>query len=106
MEHTSTGFVFRGIVATKSGERLRKSGKLSYTRVRELMLAKITSLGYDASRFGMHSFRAGGAMAAADAGVKDRLFKRHGRWHSETAKDGYVKDSVDSQLSVSRSLKL
>ena len=71
------------------------------------MLAKITSLGYNASRFGMHIvFRAGGAMATANTGVKDRLFKRHGRWSSETAKDGYVRDSIDSRLSVSQSLKL
>ena len=106
LEQSSSAYVFRGIVSTKSGERLRKSGKISYTRVRELMLSKIASLGYDASKFGMHSFRAGGATAAANAGIKDRLFKRHGRWRSETAKDGYVKDSIDSRMSVSKSLKL
>ena len=27
------------------------------------------------------------------AGAPDRLFKRHGRWASESAKDGYVQDS-------------
>ena len=35
----------------------------------------------------MHSLRAGGATAAANAGVPDRLFKRHGRWKSESAKE-------------------
>ena len=35
LDRSSTGFVFRGIVRTKSGERLRKSGGLSYSRVRE-----------------------------------------------------------------------
>ena len=30
-----------------------------------------------------------------------RLFKRHGRWRSETAKDGYVKDSMSALMSVS-----
>ena len=54
----------------------------------------------------MHSFKAGGATAAANAGVPDRLFKRHGRWRSEVAKDGYVKDSVEARLSVSQSLQL
>ena len=52
----------------------------------------------------MHSLRAGGAMAAANAGVPDRLFKRHGRWKSESAKDGYVKDSVERRLEVSKQL--
>ena len=50
------------------------------------------------------NLRAGGASAAANAGISDRLFKRHGRWKSDSAKDGYVKDKLDSLLSVSRSL--
>lgn len=36
-------FLFRGITKTKQGERLRASGSLSYTRMRELFLAKLTS---------------------------------------------------------------
>ena len=52
----------------------------------------------------MHSLRAGGATAAANAGVEDRLFKCHGRWKSETAKDSYVKDSVERRLEVSKQL--
>ena len=47
-----------------------------------------------------------GATAAANAGVPDRLFKSHGRWVSETAKDMYVKDCINSKLSVSSSLGL
>lgn len=54
--------------------------------------------------FSMHSLRAGNATAAANAGVPDRLFTRHGRWWSESAKDGYVKDSVEKRLSVSKNL--
>ena len=42
--------------------------------------------------------------AATDAGVPDRLFKRHGRWASESAKDGSVQDSLSSRLSVSKAL--
>ena len=38
------------------------------------------------------------------AGVADRLFKRHGRWRSETAKDGYVKDALETRLSVTKQL--
>ena len=96
--------VFRAVVRTKEGERLRKSGGLSYSRLRELLLEKISQLGMDPQLFGMHSLRAGGATAAANAGVPDRLFKRHGRWRSESAKDGYVKDSVEKRLSVSKNL--
>ena len=103
--HDSQDFIFRGIMHTKSGECLRKGGSLSYSRLRELLLERISSLGMDPKLFGMHSLRAGGATAAANAGVPDRLFKRHdGRWKSESAKDGYVKDSVESRLEVSKNL--
>ena len=65
------------------------------------MLRKIVTLGYNASLFGMHSFQAGGVIVAANARVQDRLFQRHGRWLSETAKDSYMKDSADIWLRVS-----
>ena len=45
----------------------------------------------------------GGATAAANAGIRDRMFKRRGLWASENAKDGYVEDNLDSMLSVSKS---
>ena len=98
--------LFRGIVVTWNGQRLRSHGSLSYTRVRELFLNKLAELGFDPTQFGLHSLRSGGATAAANSGVPDRLFKRHGRWRSESAKDGYVKDSVSALMSVSQSLNL
>lgn len=58
----------------------------------------------DISAIGTHSLRSGGATAAANAGVPDRLVKRHGRWASESAKDGYMQDSLSSRLSVSKAL--
>ena len=98
--------LFRGIVVAKSGERLRSQGSLSYTRLRELFWGKLAGLGFDPKQFGLHSLRSGGASAAANAGVPDRLFKRHGRWRSESAKDGYIKDSMSALMSVSESLNL
>ena len=58
-----------------------------------MLLSKTSQLGFDPKLSGLHSLRAGRATAAANAGVPDRLFKRHGRWKSESAKDGYIKDS-------------
>ena len=111
MDRTSTRwndecFLFRPIQKTKNGETLRQSGKISYSCLRDLFNKKLNSLGFAATEFGLHSLRAGGATAAANAGIPDRLFKRHGRWRSENAKDGYVKDSVDSRLEVSKNLGL
>ncbi len=61
--------LFRGIVHAKAGDFLRESGTVSYTRIRELFLAKLTQLEFKARQFGLHSLRAGGATAAANAGV-------------------------------------
>lgn len=100
----SDKLVFRGISKSRSGEKLRSSGGISYTRMREVILQRFGQLGYDTSSLGLHSFRAGGATAAANLDVPDRLFKRHGRWRSEAAKDGYVKDSDKAMLQVSKGL--
>ena len=102
LTQSSEGFLFRPL--TRGGKELRPSGCLSYTRMRELLLERLESLGYPASQFGVHSLRSGGASAAAQAGVPDRLFKKHGRWRSEAAKDGYVKDSDSDRLKVSGNL--
>ena len=77
---------------------------ISYTRTREIVLQAFAELGYPKHLFGLHSLRAGGASAAANAGVSDRLFKRHGRWRTDRAKDGYIKASLESLRSVSKSL--
>jgi len=77
-----------------------------YSCLHSLYMKKISDLGFPAQQFGLHSLRAGGTTAAANAKVPDRIFKRHGRWKSENAKDGYVKDSLESRLMVSKSIGL
>ena len=56
----------------------------------------LQAVGLDKKQFSLHSLRSGGATAAANAGVPDRCFKRHGCWRSESAKDGYVRDKLES----------
>ena len=74
--------------------------------MRELLLEKLAQVGLDPKDYGLHSLRAGGASAAANAGVPDRLFKRHGRWQSENAKDDYIKDSLSKTLEVTKGIGL
>ena len=96
-----------GNIQTKSGSQsIRPGSKLSYTICRDVLLKKIADVGLDPKSFSWHSFRSGGASAAANGGIPDRMFKRHGRWRSENAKDGYVADSLESRLAVSKSLGL
>ena len=56
-----------------SERRLRPFGGISYSRVRELLLDKLKEVGLNPKVFGLHSLRSGGATAAANAGVPDRI---------------------------------
>lgn len=102
----SSEFIFRSISFYKKSNTYKLKGKkpLSYTRAREILLSALESIGLDKSKFGLHSLRSGGATASASAGVKDRLFKKHGRWRSDSAKDGYVKEDIKEKLSVTKQL--
>ena len=105
-DQNSTEYIFRALsfMASEGVYKFRNSSPLSYTRTREIVLSAFESMGLDKQNFGLHSLRARGASAAANSHINDRLFKRHGRWKSEKAKDGYIKDNVDALLSVSKSL--
>ena len=43
---------------------------------------------------------------AANNGVSDRVFQRHGRWRSVQARNLYVDDNLDQRLVVSEFLGL
>ena len=94
--------LFQGINGPNAKAKLRRS-KLSDSRVRKLVKEAFKDC-IDSTLIGVHSLRAGGASAAANNGIPDRLFKRHGRWLSEKAKDGYVKNDLKEHSSVTRSL--
>ena len=99
-------FLFRQIQRTSKGETLRSTGCISYSCLRDLFKRKLRDLGFQPEEFGLNSLRAGGATAAANANVPDRLFKRHGRWRCENAKDGYIEDDVAHRLEVTQKLGL
>lgn len=87
-------FIFRSLTICKDVYVLRKENTpLSYSRMRELFIEVFKPFVHGITRYGLHSLRSRGASACANLGLPHRLLKRHGRWHSETAKDGYVKDS-------------
>ena len=100
-------YIFRGIENTKNGQKVRMINEpLSYTTVRGHVLDLLANIGLDPTKFELHSLRSGGASAAANLGVNDRLFKKQGRWKSDKVKDGYVPEDIESKLSVSRNLGL
>ena len=76
----SDHFVFRALSKCKSGHKLVAINRpVSYFTIREYFKVNFKDIAPDISLFSTHSLRAGGASAAAKAGVQDRLFQRHGR---------------------------
>ena len=102
-------FIFRGITRNKDVDKrkLKTQNKpISYSTARTLILNAFDSVGEDSKSLGLHSLRSGGATAAAKSSIPDRLFKKHGRWHSDMSKDRYVKEDVKQKLVVSKNLGL
>ena len=101
----SSHYIFRPLSKCRAGHKLVYVNKpISDSSIRDYFKRSFKDIVLDVSQFGTHSLRAGGASAAANAGVQDRLFQRHGRWKTVSAKNDYVEDSLDSRLSVSRML--
>ena len=109
-DRDSDEYIFRAVMYDGSSkvQKLRPNHfkYLSYSTVRAIFLRMLSELGLNAKDYGLHSLRSGGATISANRGTPDRLWKRHGRWVSETAKDGYVADDLQHRLSVTLGLGL
>ena len=68
---------------------------ISYGTIRNSFRRDLKNIGADPSKFGLHSLRSGGATMAANNGISDRVFQRHGRWKSVQAKNIYVDDDLN-----------
>ena len=89
------------IFKTKKGHKISKTQGISYSRIREVFKDYITDVTANPEKYSLHSLRAEGASAAASNGVTDRLMSKKGR-----ARNGFIKDSVSTRLSVSKMLGL
>ena len=101
----SKELIFRSITSHKNHRHrtLRMENiPLSYARLRKLFLDAETTACIEREELSLHSLRSGGVSAAGNAGVNDRLFKIHGCWHSESAKDGYIDDNIEASHPATR----
>ena len=76
----SDHYVFRPLAKTSLGHTFVVSFNkpISYSSIRDYFKISFKDLVPDITSFSTHSLRAGGASAAANADVADRLFQRHG----------------------------
>ena len=103
----SRDLIIRPISKGKDSCKLITPNKpISYSTMRQAFRRDLKTIGADPSKFGLHSLRSGGATMAANRGVSDRVFQRHGRWKSAQSKDMYVDDDLDQRLSFSKFLGL
>ena len=101
-------FIFRAVQCTRKGETLRSDDRpVCYETIRKQVMNALKPFVPDISKFGLHSLkRRGGATAAANLGVNDRLFQKHGRWKSANVKNNYVDENLETLLHVSRNIGL
>ena len=110
-QDTSSGmYLFRPVNRSKGKAKLLDANKqISYTRARECILGKLKLVAPDLN-LGTHSLRASGATMAANADengdINERCLLKHGRWRSSVSKNGYIYDSTEKRLSVTKKLKL
>ena len=77
---------------------------MSYSNVRDIIKLKAQQIGLDPKHFSTLSMRSGGATAAAEAGIEERLLQKHGRWSLASYKDKYFVDALSKRLGVSKAL--
>jgi hypothetical protein len=104
-EQSGPGPLLRSTTVSPSQQYLRSS-QPSYSTVLSSYKTAASLLGLNPDEYGTHSGRRGGATRAANVDIPDRLFKEHGRWRSERAKDGYMVSSLQLRLSVTLNLGL
>jgi hypothetical protein len=99
------GPLIRSTLISPPVQRIRSSAPC-YSTVNSWFKDAASTLGLDPQYYGTHSGRRGGATGAAAHDVPDMLFKGHGRWRFERAKDMYVKEKLQAKLSVTCNLGL
>jgi len=102
----SEAFFILTLHKTKKRHVASKTKGISYTRVYDIFHEHLSKLKIDSSSYGLHSFRSGGASVAANNGVSDRQISKHGRWSTEVARNGYIKDNKKRRLDVTVALGL
>ena len=106
LSSVSEGFLYRPLFRSGSVCKLiYKNKKLSYTTARKSLLGKLKIVAPDLN-LGLHSLRASGCTKAANENVNGRCLKRHGRWKRDESRDGYVADSVEKRLEITKKLGL
>lgn len=91
-------YIFRQVFRSKDISRLiYKNKTLCYFAARFSIVSLLKTIAGNDINIGLHSLRSG-----ANVNVNNRCLKRHDRWKTDSAKDGYAVDSVEKRLNISK----
>ena len=106
VNNDGAAFVIPRLFKTKHGYTASKTAGISYTSATELFNRNIQIVTEKERKYAFHSLRAGGASAAANHGLSDRLISKQGRWAPEGGRNRHIEDSTANRLQVTRCLGL
>ena len=101
-------YIISRLAKTKKGHNAHGGKPLTDSTVRDLFNKDIAPIceGIEPGSYCLHSLRSGGASAAVNNGVSERLIGKHGRWKSGFSRDRYLKDNKKRRLVVTQNLGL
>ena len=94
------------IFKSKKRHKISQTQWISYLRIRDVFKDYINDITANLEKYGLHSLWAGKDSTAGSNVVTDRVVSKQGWWSSEKVKNGYIKGSVNTRLSVSKMLGL
>ena len=108
LSNEDENYVICRLAKTKTGHNAHGNRPLSDSTVRDLFNRDIAPIceNLEPGSYCLHSLRSGGASAAINNGVSERLIGKHGRWKSGFSRDRYLKDNKKQRLGVTVSLGL
>jgi hypothetical protein len=104
-QYSGLGPLMRSVVVTNDRQYAKSKAPVYSTLLQWFKKAALL-LNLDPDLYGTHSGRRGSATGATATDVPDCLFKQHGHWRSERAKDLYVVDCLSARLLVTQKLRL
>ena len=108
LDKNEENYIISRLSKTKNGHNAHGGKPLADSSVRDIFNRDVAPICYEnePGEYSLHSLRSGGATAASNNGVSDRLIGKHGRWKSGFSRDRYIKDNKKQRLSVTSSLGL
>ena len=95
-------YIFRPLQFVKDQDvRLKPTNRpMTYSNTRDEFKNLVKKAGLTQKKLKLHGLRSGGASAAANVGVPDRIIQKQGRWKTVSVKNDYIKENISKFSSI------